>query len=202
MKKHLRIWEAALLIALCVTLCYGLSVNAQQGRVSEKLIRLHVVANSDSEYDQGVKLFVRDGVTAYLENRLATAQSARDAEDIIREALPDIENAANAVLSASGCAYRAGATLAAESFPTRVYGSFALPAGEYTSLRVTIGEGAGQNWWCVVFPPLCGGAVESRAAVDALGEDSARFITEDNAEYSVKFRVAEWIAYLKELFGG
>lgn len=202
MKRHLKIWETALLLALCITFCYGLAVKTEQGKVARQLIRLHVVANSDSEYDQNVKLMVRDGVTACMENRLATAQSAREAEDVISEALPDIESAANAVLSAAGCDYRADASLGTESFPTRVYGSFALPAGEYTSLRVTIGRGEGRNWWCVVFPPLCSSAVEMTAAAEALSEDSARLITGEDAQYTVKFRVAEWLAWIRGLFGG
>lgn len=202
MRSHLKIWEAALLIALSAAFCYSLTVKTAQEGVAEELIRLHVVAASDSERDQSIKLLVRDGVLSCLENRLSTAQSARDARDIIAEDIPEIESAANRVLCESGCGYTASASLKTESFPTRVYGSFALPAGEYTSLRVTIGEGKGHNWWCVVFPPLCASASETTAAVDALSEGSARLITTEDAEYTVRFRIAEWLAWLREALGG
>ena len=202
MRSHLKIWEAALLAALSVAFCYSLTVKTAQEEVAEELIRLHVVAASDSDYDQNVKLLVRDGVLKCLENRLSTAQSARDAEELIADDIPRIEETANLVLRENGCGFTATASLKTESFPTRVYGSFALPAGEYTSLRVTIGEGRGHNWWCVVFPPLCASAAETDSAIDALSDGSAKLITAEDAEYTVKFRVAEWIAWLRNVLGG
>ena len=135
---------------LTVTACAVLQ--AQSQRMAEKIIRLHVVANSDSNVDQAVKLCVRDAVLREAQRALS---SAADAKQAILTDLPALEAAANAELQRQGSGDTARVSFHRELFPTRDYDTFSLPSGVYQSLRVTIGKGEGHNWWCVVFPSIC-----------------------------------------------
>lgn len=123
--------------------------------LDRELIRLHVVANSDSERDQDIKLQVRDAIVASLNQGMADIGDVRAAKEYLRENLSKIESVANQTLEAAGVDSRAVVTLCRESFDIRKYDTFTLPAGVYESLRVVIGEGQGKNWWCVAFPTLC-----------------------------------------------
>ena len=124
-------------------------------RLREELIRLHVVANSDSREDQARKLQVRDAVTKSLQSELQNIQDAEQAKQYLQEKLPYIQEVAINTLQALGCEDTVSVSLCRESFDTRVYDTFKLPAGVYQALRIVIGEGQGKNWWCVVFPGLC-----------------------------------------------
>lgn len=145
-----------------VSLCFVLAAFVWAGtlivdrqRLNEELIRLHVVANSDSEADQSLKLRVRDAVTESLQDDLSKLGDVEEAKAYLRESLPKIQAVANEALAAAGCDDRAVVTLCKEVFDTRHYDTFSLPAGIYESLRIVIGNGQGHNWWCVVFPSLC-----------------------------------------------
>mgnify|MGYP002421677871 FL=1 len=129
----------------------AISQNRQQ-QLAQKLIRLHVVANSDTAEDQRVKLLVRDAVLRAAADAL---EEKTDPEAALQNGLPAIEQAANETLSRLGSGDMAKVSLRRELFPTRDYETFRLPAGVYRTLRVTIGTGEGHNWWCVVFPALC-----------------------------------------------
>lgn len=195
-KNTLRRWECALVLAICFTVCYGLFALESQRGLSEKMIRLHVVAQSDSEYEQSVKLEVRDSVLELLTPRLENAAGSESAAGIITESLGELERRAREISGLS-----ATATLEYEPFPTREYDSFSLPAGEYLSLRVTLGEGGGRNWWCVVFPPLCMSIAEEPAvAADSLTDEQLRLITEDGGEYVLRFKVLEYIEKIRGFF--
>ncbi len=195
MKK--RSGSICLLLLSAAILLSGVVLGRQQQALAEKLIRLHVVADSDSEADQQIKLQVRDAVLAEAEVAL------RDAEDpkaALAAALPEIAEAANDCLRRLGSADRAAVTLGRELFPTREYETFALPAGVYTSLRVTIGSGEGRNWWCVVFPSLClsASAEDFAEAAQAAGltEGEIRLITEEDGGYQLKFQSMELLQRL------
>ncbi|MGI6550905.1 MAG: stage II sporulation protein R [Syntrophomonadales bacterium] len=120
-----------------------------------EVLRLHVVANSDSPYDQAVKLKVRDSVLKLMDSRFAGVDDAGEARRIAEASLQDIEQTAEETLSAYGHNYPVKAMVGNFDFPTRFYGTQVFPPGEYTAVRVVLGEGAGRNWWCVLFPPLC-----------------------------------------------
>ena len=122
--------------------------------VSEYL-RIHVRANSNGEHDQAVKYLVKDRIVAELTPMIKDCQSKAEAREKLRESLTRIVGVANTVLKAEGYGYGANATLRLEEFPTRVYNALTLPAGSYEALIVELGEGKGDNWWCVVYPPLC-----------------------------------------------
>ena len=182
---------------LTVTACAVLQ--AQTQRMTEKIIRLHVVANSDSDADQAVKLHVRDAV-------LRTAQQVLsgggDAKQTIRAQLPALEAAANAELQRQGSADTAHVSFRRELFPTREYDTFSLPSGVYQSLRVTIGQGAGHNWWCVIFPSLCVPATADgfaqAAAAGGFSDAEIRLMTQADEAYTVKFRALELLQALKK----
>ena len=187
--NRLIIFTAALLAALTAT---AAALQLDQQTLAGKLIRLHVVANSDSEQDQAVKLQVRDAVLEVTKDL--------DREEL-EQALPNIQAAAEACLRDLGCRDAVTVTLGQERFPTRLYENFSLPAGVYTALRVTIGEGEGQNWWCVAFPSICFRATTAdleAAAVSAgfTGEEIA-LITEANEGYVLKFKLLELLDRLK-----
>lgn len=129
--------------------------SAGESASHDELIRIHVIANSDSVQDQALKLKVRDAILAELAPRLAGAGSVTEAEAIIAEALPELEAIAGRVIDAQGFAYRARAELGSFAFPGKSYGDLYLPAGEYKALRIVIGEGQGANFWCLVYPSFC-----------------------------------------------
>ncbi len=131
------------------------SILADREVLNKELIRLHVVANSDSGQDQAIKLQVRDAVTASLKSGLEKVGDVDAAKEYLQENLPKIQTVANQTLEKAGFDGQAVVTLCKEAFDTRYYDTFSLPAGVYEALRITIGEGAGKNWWCVVFPSLC-----------------------------------------------
>ena len=183
-KENLQRWELAALLALCVFFCWGMWASDTQQDLAAGLVRLHVIARSDSDADQAEKLAVRDRVLAILSPALEGCESRNDAVNIILSRQEEIEAAAGDVTMALGT----------EHYPTRDYGTFSLPAGEYLSLRVILGDGQGHNWWCVVFPPLCTEAlaepVEDAFAV--LSEDQTGLITQDGPGYVLRFRLLEW----------
>ena len=187
--------------ALTVTVCAALQ--AQQQRMSEKIIRLHVVANSDSSADQAIKLHVRDAVLSEARQAL---QGTDDPQQAIAQALPQLEAAANAALAAQGSRDTASVSFRRELFPTREYDTFSLPSGVYRSLRVTIGAGGGHNWWCVIFPSLCVPATADGfvQAAEAGGFTRAEIglMTQADEGYVLKFRSLELLQALKKaLFG-
>ena len=142
-----------------------------------------------------MKLLVRDRVLARATELLTQARDRTEAEALLRAELPELEALAVRELRANGCAYPVTAELADTEFPTREYDGFTLPAGEYLALRVVIGEGAGRNWWCVVFPPLCTAAsadVPAAALAAGLTEDQVGLITEEDRGYVLKFKAVEW----------
>ena len=121
----------------------------------EKLIRFHVIANSDSEDDQELKLKVRDAVIAYLEPKLEKSSSIEESEEIIKGEYKNLEKISKNIIDENGYTYNVAIGLKYSNFPAKQYSSVVLPAGEYKALKIVIGVGKGKNWWCVMFPPLC-----------------------------------------------
>ncbi len=171
----------------------------------DNIIRLHVLASSDSDEDQALKLKVRDGVLETVSELLDGINDRQIAEDILRENLEKIKASAVKVLSDEGVETDVDVTLTKEAYPTREYGCITLPSGEYTSLRVLIGEAQGKNWWCVLFPRLCVGAqnepdagsVNEELLEVGLTHSQIRLITGKSPDVVIKFRLLEWF---KELF--
>ena len=199
--NRLKIWEIALLLGVAVCLLSGAKALHTQDELADKVVRLHVLANSDSEEDQALKLQVRDAVLDRAEDLLAQPSSRAEAEGKLRGQLLEFERLAEAVVREAGYDYEVTAELTDTEFPTREYEGFTLPAGEYLALRILIGEAAGRNWWCVVFPPLCTAAtadVPASAMAAGFTEDEVRLITEEDRGYVLKFKAVEFWETLRE----
>ncbi len=192
----LRRWELALLLGVALAALLGVWLDSSQSALADQVIRLHVLANSDSEGDQALKLEVRDSVLAAAEEYFQPGATRDETEAVLRDHLEELAAAGAEAVGAAGYDYPVTASLEENCwFPTKAYTDFALPAGEYTALRIVIGEGGGHNWWCVVFPPLCLGSVTESAAQTALSaglsEDQISLITGEDEGYVVKFRAME-----------
>lgn len=195
-QHKLRLWECALLLAFSLTLISGVWAAGEQSALADKVIRLHVIANSDSDADQALKLQVRDGVLAAAGDCLSGVTDRAGAEAVLRDRLQDLADAGAAVVAEAGCDDSVTVSLENCWFPTKEYGDFALPAGVYRAVRVVIGEGAGRNWWCVLFPPLCLGCVsetvEETAAMAGMTDEQISLISGEDEGYVVKFKLVEW----------
>ncbi len=157
----IRIFLLALILLISFTAVHIIKANAAnaddkiQKGIAGEIIRFHVIANSDSSEDQALKLKVKDALVNELSATLKSTKSITEARDIITENLPSIQQTSEKVISENGYAYPVAVSLAPCLFPIKVYGDYTFPAGNYEALRVQIGEAKGQNWWCVMFPPLC-----------------------------------------------
>lgn len=196
--------ELALLIGLLAALIWGMwSIRSQQV-LADKVVRLHILANSDSEEDQALKLQVRDTVLERAEEILERAHDRSAAEEDLREALPELREIALETVAAQGYDYDVTAELTDAAFPTREYDGFTLPAGEYLALRLVIGAGEGHNWWCVVFPPLCAQTttdVAQTAMAAGLDGGDVSLLTEESQGYVLKFKSIELWEGLRQRFG-
>lgn len=150
-----RIATIAVIFGVAAGIVWAVSTQEAQGAFGGDIIRLHVIANSDSEGDQALKLKVRDSILAGSARELANINDGKAARDIISAGLKNIETAARDELKRQGSSYAVNAQWGVFDFPVRQYGDITLPAGKYRAVRVLIGEGRGKNWWCVMYPPLC-----------------------------------------------
>ena len=169
-----------------------------EDEIYDSVIRLHVLANSDSDEDQRLKLLVRDEVLAVTSELLQGVQTRDEAAAVLRQNLGKIRCVAENALQKQGCTSTVAVSLGQEEYPTREYEQLAFPAGEYLSLRVMIGEAEGQNWWCVLFPPLCLSAATTKAEAEeaflaaGLTEEQYRIITDsDGSKYRLRFKILE-----------
>jgi stage II sporulation protein R len=171
-----------------------------EAEIYDNVIRLHVLANSDSEEDQALKLTVRDAVLKKTKTMLENVDNREQAEAVLRQNLPVIEQTARDALRAEGAENGVTVELGHESYPTREYECLAFPAGEYLSLRVMIGEAEGQNWWCVLFPPLCLTAATAQSeretetvclAAGLSGEQYRMIADTDETKYKLRFKILE-----------
>ena len=198
-----RLWRNVTICFLVAAFFWCGTLMADRQRLNKELIRLHVVANSDSEEDQAVKLRVRDAVTESLRSAMAEVKDVEQAKAYLQENLPKIQAVANKTLEAAGFAPDAVVTLCREAFDTRVYDTFTLPAGVYQALRITIGEGQGKNWWCVVFPGLClsaaGEGFEDVAAGAGFSDALSGAMTGEEG-YEVRFFFLDALGKLENIF--
>lgn len=213
----------AILLALILTVSIVSAIyseNVNQG-LSENLIRLHVVANSDLEQDQDLKRDVRDCVIKYMEGKLNNSSGLEQTRQIIKSNLKEIEEIALTEVRSQGKDYPVRAVLGSFPFPTKAYGDIALPAGNYEALRIELGKAEGANWWCVLFPPLCFVDATHGTVPDEVKENLKSVLSAE--EYSivtsadsdedipvkVKFKIVEFfqnskgkvVGFLSKLFG-
>ena len=167
----------------------------QEG-LAESILRFHVIANSNTKEDQALKLKVRDELGAFLKEKLSGAKNLAECEQAVNDNLEEIERCADAVIAKEGYDYSVNATVNTTDFPKKTYGSYTFPAGEYRALKVVIGDGAGENWWCVMYPNLCfAGSVyevidenSKEELRSVLGEDEyAEIMAEGNIKVKFKY---------------
>lgn len=185
-------------LALVVAVVWLGGLLADKERLRRDILRLHVVAASDSEEDQAVKLRVRDAVLGSLRQGLSDLTDLEQAKNYVTEMLPKIEQAANQVLTEAGFDDTVQVSLTEWEFPERDYDTFSLPAGVYNALRVVIGEGEGQNWWCVVFPELCMGATtEEFREMSDFSDSLDDTLT---GEYEIRFWLLDKLGQIENFF--
>ncbi len=204
-RKNTTLRSILYLLAITLALFAALALVQRQEALAGKLIRLHVVANSNTASDQAVKLQVRDAVLAAIAPLTDASATQEEAAAALQGDLASIQAAAEAALRQAGQATCSVAVrLCKERFPTRLYPTFSLPAG--TSLRVELGEAVGRNWWCVVFPTLCTAAesedLRTVAASAGLTSDELALMTEENPRYQPEFKLLEWLTQLRALLAG
>jgi len=200
MKKIAKIIGTSLLLLALVWIG---TLIADRQRLSDNLVRLHVVAASDSQEDQTVKLKVRDAVIEALQETVTQLPDVDSAKVYLNEQLPYLHEVAETVLTEAGMDDCVSVELGKESFPTRHYDTFSLPAGVYESLKITIGEGEGKNWWCVVFPSLCLPATAEGFADAAAGAgfpESLSGALQHDGGYEIRFFFLDCLGWLENLF--
>lgn len=173
----------------------------RQQDIAEEILRLHVVANSDSEEDQALKMEVKESIVTYLRGIMGDAKSVEEARLEIQKRLPEIEDLAREKMKMEGYDYEADAVLGKCYFPVKEYGDMTFPAGEYEALKVNLGKSAGKNWWCVMYPTLCFVDSTYQIVPETSKEKLKENLTEeeynslldggDNVQYSS--RIIEWI---------
>lgn len=200
---------AAFAIALCMTSVITSYSDNVQADLQSNMIRLHIIANSDEDNDQEVKLKVRDAILEDIGNKLSSEEEETCRENIINN-IDALEETANRVLAENGFDYTAHVEYGKFAFPKKSYKSMTLPAGDYYGVRVMLGNGGGHNWWCVMYPPLCfqdGQEVtlskESEKILrETLDEDTYDIITNKSDKVVVKFKVVEFIQFIKKKING
>ena len=181
-------------------------VSAVSNNIANSVFRLHVIANSDSKEDQNLKYIVRDKLIEYMNNIAKDCSSKEEVISIAKNNISNFENIARKTIEENGYNYNVTVEIGNFDFPTKSYGDITLPAGSYDSLRVKIGKAEGQNWWCVMFPPLCfvdvtSGVVpdESKQEMkDSMPEEEYSLISKtDNSEINFKFKLIEFFENIK-----
>ncbi|MBP3376608.1 MAG: stage II sporulation protein R [Clostridia bacterium] len=189
-------------IILSLSLIVGLFPVHGESEIYDTVVRLHVLANSDTVEDQALKLKVRDEVIKTVSPAVEGCKSQSEAALAIERIMPEIKEAAVRTIEDNGYNYSVEVLLGEEYYPTKTYESCAFPEGKYLSLRVLIGEGEGENWWCCLFPPLCLSAAtdQGKSNEDAfisvgLNADQYKIVTEtENPKYKVRFKILETIS--------
>jgi len=194
-----RFFTLAVLLSLFIIISAISYVNAISENLSENLFRLHVIANSDSTEDQDLKYLVRDNIIEYINELSQNATTKNEMILLIEENIGEITKIAQDTVNIAGYNYDVNVKIGSFNFPTKYYGDISLPAGMYDSLRIEIGNAIGQNWWCVLFPPLCfvdvnsGIVPESSKEImkDNLGAEEYRLISDDTVDVQFKFKIIE-----------
>lgn len=191
--ERIRKLEISLLCGMIIAVLLSItSFGASCGNIRQNVLRMHVIANSDSEADQALKLKVRDAVLLEGGALFDGTMTADDAQNVLESDKARLCEAAQRVITENGFDYGVKIEIGKDFFPTRTYdGTVTLPAGQYEAVRVIIGEGKGQNWWCVMFPPLCLPAAEAEADIGDVLDEREQKLVESNPKYEARFKIIE-----------
>ncbi len=190
-KFSLKIFNISLIFALISAMFLGLAdFNASCDELRNNVLRLHIIANSDSESDQQLKLKIRDEILSQSGEIFNNANCIEDAIFVARERIEEFCEIANKVIKENGFSYNASAFIGDSYFETRVYDGFTLPAGTYQSLIIKVGKAEGKNWWCVIFPEICLPSAQKGDLTDTVSVDSAEIAKSSN-RYIMRFKAVE-----------
>lgn len=196
-RKHI---ELSILFGLIFAILLSFTrFDAACNDVRENVVRLHIVANSDNDADQALKLKVRDAILANSDNIFENTEKFDQALTVCENNLELFEKIANDVISENGFLYTAEASICDTYFETREYDTFTLPAGTYKSLNIKLGNAEGKNWWCVVFPAVCIPAATERDLSASVGKNGVE-ITSNPQKYVMKFKAVEIYEDIKQFF--
>lgn len=193
-----KIIEISLSVALVLSIVLSVS-DFKNGcnSLRNDVLRLHVIANSDSDADQQVKLKVRDALLQCGSNLFSGNTNVTDAEELLRIEKVELIKESDRVLEENGFGYKTKIEFTEEYFPTRTYETYTLPAGNYHAIKVILGKGEGHNWWCVMFPPLCLPAATEDEDIDLYLTKDSQKIIRSKPDYEIRFKIVEIIEKLK-----
>lgn len=182
----------------CEAIGASAKADPYQPGIAEKILRFHILANSDSDEDQEVKKKVRDAIGNYMAPLLEDTKNLSDTKDIVTTHMDEIVTVAEETLEKEGYSYGASARLATVDFPVKTYGSYTFPAGEYEALEITLGEGGGHNWWCVLYPNMCFQGTVYEVVDEEADEALREVLTPEEyadvfneGDFEIRFRFAE-----------
>lgn len=193
MKNRFKRLEISILVGLIITISFSiLTFAADCDEIRSNMLRMHVIANSDTQADQELKLKVRDAVLEAGRTYFDGSVNAQQAETILLPHVKELEDAAHKVITENGYSYDVKVVIDKEYFSTRTYNEeITLPAGQYQAVKVIIGEGKGHNWWCVMFPPMCLPAAENDTEIDEVLTDSEEKIVKSDPKFEPRFKIIE-----------
>lgn len=198
-KISFKIFNVALCFGLISAIFLSLAVfDARCEDLRKNVLRLHIIANSDNADDQNLKLEIRDEILSQSTDLFDTAIDITSAKIIAEQRLLEFKEIAEQVISDNGFDYTVSVKLDKSFFETRVYDDFTLPAGIYDSLLITIGEGKGKNWWCVIFPEICVSAASKGDLTDTVSNESAN-VAKSQKRYKAEFKIVEVYQKIKKL---
>lgn len=185
-----------IVVAILSSIC---SFAKTSEEIRSDVLRLHVIANSDTSVDQNLKLRLRDYILQEGKDIFNGSINVENAVEKIEPVLPELEKSAKAFVNRAGFDYDVKISLSNEYFTTRTYETVTLPAGKYLALRVVIGSGDGHNWWCVMFPPMCVPAADKKDEIENVFSEKEIKLVESKPKYEPRFKVVEIYEQLKEI---
>ncbi len=200
-KMKIKTISKSIICGFLITLLLGMcGFSGRCDVIRSSVLRLHILANSDSESDQNLKLLVRDAIQNEAGYIFDGANNIEDATRIATEEKERFLQIARRVIAEQGYDYDVDLVVTQEYFETRTYDEVTLPAGTYTAVKILIGEGAGKNWWCVLFPCMCLPAAQESTELSKVLDDEEIKIAQSNPKYEVRFKVVEWFQSIVSFF--
>lgn len=200
-KMKIKALSKSIVCGFLVTIMLGLcGFSGRCDVIRSSVLRLHILANSDSESDQNLKLLVRDAIQNEAGYIFDGAENIEDATKIATEEKERFLKIARRVIAEQGYDYDVDLIVTQEYFETRTYEEVTLPAGTYTAVKIVIGEGAGKNWWCVLFPCMCLPAAQESSELSKVLDDDEISVAQSNPKYEVRFKVVEWFQSIVSVF--
>ena len=191
--------KISITVGIVVAILFSICSFAKTSEIRSDVLRLHVIANSDTSVDQNLKLRLRDYILQEGKDIFNGSVNVENAVEKIEPVLPELEKSAKAFVNRAGFDYDVKISLSNEYFTTRTYETVTLPAGKYLALRVVIGSGEGHNWWCVMFPPMCVPAADKKDEIENVFSEKEIKLVESKPKYEPRFKVVEIYEQLKEI---